>query len=149
MHIKKLDHSALVVRDLDKARWFYGEVLGLEEIPRPSNFTFAGAWYRGDGFEIHLLLEADTTTQAGFGDGGEGAKVGMVHHLGLEVDDIQDTESYLREQGVNIIGGPMPRGDGPIQLYVSDPDGNFLEFFQRDGGSSLPIEERSAIRRTK
>ncbi|MFN8481554.1 MAG: VOC family protein [Anaerolineae bacterium] len=147
MHIQKLDHSALIVSDLDKARWFYGEVLGLEEIPRPANFTFGGCWFRGDGFEIHLIREADTTTRAGFGDGGTGAKVGMVHHLGLEVDDIQATERYLREQGATILGGPMPRGDGPIQLYVADPDGNFLEFFQRDGAWSLPIEERAPVRR--
>ena len=32
MRIKKLDHSALVVRDLDRARWFYGEALGLVEV---------------------------------------------------------------------------------------------------------------------
>ncbi|MFN8496523.1 MAG: VOC family protein [Anaerolineae bacterium] len=149
MHIKRLDHTAIIVGDMDKARWFYGDVLGLEEIRRPSNFKFAGAWYRGDGFELHLILEADTSTRAGFGPGGEGAKVGMVHHLGLEVDDIQATESYLRRRGVTIIGGPMPRGDGSIQLYVSDPDGNYLEFFQQNCVSLLPVEERGAVRRAQ
>ncbi|MCW5879864.1 MAG: VOC family protein [Anaerolineae bacterium] len=147
MRIIKLDHSALIVSDLDRARWFYGDVLGLAEIPRPASFTFGGCWYRGDGFELHLILESDTQAQAGFGDAGEGARQGMAHHLGFEVDDIAATEAYLSERGVTIAGGPLARGDGPIQLYVLDPDGNFLEFFQRDGGSSLPVEERAPVRR--
>ncbi|MGE5334009.1 MAG: VOC family protein, partial [Nitrososphaerota archaeon] len=38
-----MDHSALVVQDLDRSRVFYGEVLGLVEVPRPKSFDFRGA----------------------------------------------------------------------------------------------------------
>jgi catechol 2,3-dioxygenase-like lactoylglutathione lyase family enzyme len=148
VQIKKLDHSALVVSDLERARWFYGTVLGLEEIPRPPNFTFGGCWFRGAGFEFHLILAADTTAAAGFGDAGSGATRGLAHHLGLEVSDLQATEAHLRAHGANIIGGPLPRGDGAIQLYVLDPDGNFLEFFVWDKTSTLPVEERAPMPRS-
>lgn len=146
MQIKKLDHVALVVRDLARARWFYGTVLGLEEIPRPTTFTFGGCWFRGEGVELHLILAGDTTAPAGFGDAGPAVTRGLAHHLGFEVDDLAATEAHLRQHGVTITGGPIPRGDGPIQLYVLDPDGNFMEFFQWDADVSLPLEERGAIR---
>jgi hypothetical protein len=29
------------------------------------------------------------------------------------------------------VAGPRPRGDGPIQLYVYDPDGHLIEFTTR------------------
>lgn len=148
MQIKKLDHSALVVSDLERARWFYGAVLGLQEVPRPPSFTFGGCWFRGAGFELHLILERDTTAPAGFGDGGVGATRGLAHHLGFEVSDLQATEAHLRSHGVNIIGGPLSRSDGAIQLYVLDPDGNFLEFFVWDKDSTLPVEERAAMSRS-
>lgn len=145
VQIKKLDHSALVVSDIDRARRFYGVVLGLPEVPRPRNFTFGGCWFRGTGFELHLILDRDTTAPAGFGDAGAAATRGLAHHLGFEVDDLAATEAHLRKHGANIIGGPLPRGDGAIQLYVLDPDGNFLEFFAWDARSTLPVEERAAM----
>jgi catechol 2,3-dioxygenase-like lactoylglutathione lyase family enzyme len=146
MQITKLDHSALVVRDLERARAFYGGVLGLVEIARPQSFTFGGAWFRGQGFELHLILEADTTAPAGFAEAGAGAARGLAHHLGFEVDDLAAAETRLRAHSVTIIGGPLPRGDGVLQLYVLDPDGNMLEFFQWFDADALPTIERSAVR---
>ena len=61
----RLQHCGLVVSDLERSRRFYGEALGLEELPRPSNFAFAGAWFALGDTEIHLLAEADTTGRAG------------------------------------------------------------------------------------
>jgi catechol 2,3-dioxygenase-like lactoylglutathione lyase family enzyme len=146
VEITRLDHSALVVRDLERARHFYGAVLGLTEVPRPRNFTFAGCWFRGNGFELHLILAADTTAPAGFGELGKGAASGLAHHLGFEVPDLAATVAHLRRHDVTIVGGPLPRSDGAVQLYVLDPDGNFIEFFQWDEALTLPIEERGAIR---
>jgi catechol 2,3-dioxygenase-like lactoylglutathione lyase family enzyme len=143
--IRKLDHSALVVSDVERSRWFYGTVLGLEEIPRPQNFTFGGAWFRGANFELHLILASDTTAPAGFGEAGPAAARGLAHHLGFEVTDLAATEAHLRQHGISIVGGPIPRGDGPIQLYINDPDGNFIEFFAYDEHSTLPVVERGAI----
>lgn len=37
-------HVSVTVTDLDKAKAFYGDVLGLKEIPRP-DFRFPGVWY--------------------------------------------------------------------------------------------------------
>ncbi len=149
MHIKKMDHSALIVRDLDRARWFYGEVLGLVEIGRPKSFAFRGAWFRGAGFELHLIHADDTTAPAGFGDIGEGGLTGLAHHLAFEVDDLDEALAHLRNHGIEILSGPMPRGDAVLQAYVFDPDQNFLEFFCRDGDGSMLVEERSGVARQR
>ncbi len=146
MQIKRLDHSALVVADLDRTRWFYSHVLGLEEIARPSTFSFGGCWFRGQGFELHCILERDTTAPAGFGQPGLGANTGLAHHLGFEVDDVGAVEARLRAHGAAIVAGPMQRGDGIVQLYVNDPDGNFIEFFMHAPGSTLPQFERAPVR---
>lgn len=145
MQIKKMDHSGLIVRDLERSRWFYGDVLGLVEIARPKSFAFGGTWFRGPGFELHLILADDTTAPVGFGDPGEGGLTGLAHHLGFEVDDLEAVLAHLRAQGVEILSGPMPRGDGVQQAYVFDPDGNLLEFFEWDGDSALPIEDRQPV----
>src|SRR4051812_42446887 len=44
-----LHHAALYVSDLDQTRAFYTDLLGMEEIPRPADFTFPGAYFRRGG----------------------------------------------------------------------------------------------------
>ena len=139
----RLQHVGLVVRDLDSSRRFYAGALGLEEVPRPSNFTFDGAWFRFGGTEIHLLAEAHTTGGAGQGDAGTGADRGLTHHLACEVDDLQAARSRLAAHGVELEGGPMPRGDGVTQVFFRDPDGYVLELFQwtNEDQSDAPARE--------
>ncbi len=139
----RLQHVGLVVRDLDRSRHFYERALGLEEVPRPSNFTFDGAWFRFGGTEIHLLAEAHTTGGAGQGDAGPGAARGLTHHVACEVDDLQAACSRLAAHGVVLEGAPMPRGDGVTQVFFRDPDGYVLELFQwtNDDQSDAPPRE--------
>lgn len=51
----KLSHIALLVTNLEKARHFYGNILGLQEIDRPP-FIIQGLWYDLGEFELHLML---------------------------------------------------------------------------------------------
>ena len=57
MKLERIHHASLCVSDLDRAKIFYSEVLGLEEIARP-DFPFPGAWYRAGGNELHLIVLA-------------------------------------------------------------------------------------------
>jgi glyoxylase I family protein len=147
MKLTRMDHSALIVRDLDATRHFYGTVLGLEEIPRPSTFKIRGCWFRGPNFELHFILEEDTTSPAGFIDPGPGAKSGLAHHLAFAVEDLDEAMAMLERHGVPLSAGPLQRGDGVVQFYVDDPDGHFLELFARVDRPDIAGGDREPVRR--
>ncbi len=142
----RLQHCGLVVSDLERSRRFYGDALGLEEVPRPAGFRFAGAWFALGGTEIHLLAAADTTGRAGMPAPGPGLAGGLATHLALEVGDLPAWEARLRARGVEPASGPMPRGDGVDQLFVLDPDGFVVELFARTGEDQAGAPEREPIR---
>ena len=144
--VTRLHHVGLVVSDLKRSRRFYGEALGLEEVPRPPNFTFAGMWFRFGDTEIHLLAEADTTGRAGTPDPGPSATFGLSSHIALEVEDLAAACARLEENRVPLIGGPMSRGDGVTQVFFLDPDGYVLEFFERTGEDQSDAPERAPMR---
>ena len=110
---------------------------------RAVELQFDGAWFRFGGTEIHLLAEAHTTGGAGQGDAGPGADRGLTHHLACEVDDLPAACSRLAAHGIELEGGPMPRGDGVTQVFFRDPDGYVLELFQwtNDDQSDAPARE--------
>ena len=129
MQILRFDHSTLVVKDLEQSRWFYGDVLKLKEVPRPSTFTFGGLWFQGAGFQIHLIDARDTAAPSGFGVPREAARTGRGHHLAFEVAHLNEWLAYLQSRGIEVVGGPQERGDGAIQAFVEDSDSHLLEFF--------------------
>src|SRR5713226_4004865 len=87
MEIRRLDHAALLVKDVERSRRFYGQVLGMEEVSRPSNFKFPGAWFRKGRAEIHLIGEAepDRVSQVQPGYRREEQSRGYAAHIAFEV----------------------------------------------------------------
>lgn len=146
MKLTRMDHSALIVRDLAATRRFYGEVLGLEEIPRPSSFKFGGCWFRGPSFELHFILEKDCTSPAGWQDAGPGGRSGLAHHLAFAVEDLDGAMRELEQHGIPLSAGPFQRGDGIVQIYVDDPDGHFIELFARVDRPDIAGGDRPAVR---
>jgi catechol 2,3-dioxygenase-like lactoylglutathione lyase family enzyme len=143
--VLSLHHAGLIVADLERSRWFYGTVLGLEEVARPRNFRFAGAWFQAGETQLHLITAADTTAPAGLPDPGAGKQTGLALHFALEVGDVYALQAHLAAAGATVVNGPIPRGDGAYQLFVEDPDGHLIEFFQWiDDGAGAP--ERPPLR---
>jgi catechol 2,3-dioxygenase-like lactoylglutathione lyase family enzyme len=131
--ITGLQHMGLVVEDLEASRRFYGAILGLQEVPRPSSFRFGGAWFRAGADEIHLILKSDTTQLDPPQAPGDGFASGLATHLAFEVADFEGELSRLAELGVTPDAGPLRRGDGVVQAYLRDPDGYVVELFQMTG----------------
>jgi catechol 2,3-dioxygenase-like lactoylglutathione lyase family enzyme len=132
MEIRKLDHAALLVKDVERSRRFYGLVLGMLEVPRPSNFNFPGAWFRRGSAEIHLIGEDEPGRAAQVQPGKyhpAELSVGHVAHFAFEVTDLEQARQHLQAHDIAIVGGPRPRGDGVMQMYVRDPDGYIVELF--------------------
>jgi catechol 2,3-dioxygenase-like lactoylglutathione lyase family enzyme len=114
-----------VVKDLERSRAFYVGVLGMREVPRPA-FSFAGLWFQAGATQIHLILEF-----AGSGPAGNllpaDRRTSRTHHLAFAVEDANAAAKLLPGFGVAILGGPHPRPDGYIQVFVTDPDGHVIE----------------------
>ena len=143
---KRLQHCGLIVADLDRSRAFYSGALGLPEVPRPQNFVFAGAWFQVGDDQLHLLLESETTGSAGGVEPGPSVRVGLANHIALEVDDLDAARARLDEHRIELIGGPMPRGDGYDQIFMLDPDGYVIELFEHTGEDQSDAPLRVAIR---
>lgn len=143
----RLQHCGLIVADLERSRRFYDGALGLEEVPRPANFVFEGAWFQVGEDQIHLLVASETTGRAGAGDPGPSVTMGLATHVAIEVDDLASALSRLEEHGVELAGGPMPRGDGYDQVFLFDPDGYVIELFEHTGADQSDAPPRAPIRR--
>jgi glyoxylase I family protein len=118
--IECLHHVTITIRDLDGARRFYGEILGLREIDRPG-FDFGGAWYALGDRELHLAVNdgARTFRDAARPDSRDG-------HFALRVSDWEATVAHLKAHGVEVL--ERPQNVTPWkQAYVADPDGNVVE----------------------
>jgi methylmalonyl-CoA/ethylmalonyl-CoA epimerase len=100
--IKKIDHIALVVEDIEDALAFWRDSLGLElerqETVARENSAIAFLPL-GDG-EIELVQP--TTDDSGIAKYLQKRGPGM-HHLCLEVDDIAGMLAHLKSRGVQLI----------------------------------------------
>jgi catechol 2,3-dioxygenase-like lactoylglutathione lyase family enzyme len=142
----RLQHCGLIVADLGRSRRFYGGALGLEEVTRPHNFRFEGAWFQVGDDQLHLLVESETTGRAGGPDPGPSAAVGLANHIAIEVEELGTALARLSDHGVPLIGGPMPRGDGYDQVFMRDPDGYVIELFTHTGEDQSDAPLREPIR---
>jgi glyoxylase I family protein len=121
IEFKSIHHVSLSVTDLEQAKQFYGEILGLKEINRP-NFDFPGAWYKIGDQQLHLILYQDSETlrknrQVETKDG----------HFAIRVHDYYQTLAYLKEKGVLVTENKNSKS-GFAQLFCTDPDNNLIEF---------------------
>jgi catechol 2,3-dioxygenase-like lactoylglutathione lyase family enzyme/uncharacterized protein YunC (DUF1805 family) len=125
LRVQCIDHVTLVVKDLERSRQFYVELIGMREIRRPA-FSFAGLWFQAGATQIHLISEF-----AGSGPAGnllpENRRTSRTQHLAFAVDDATVAATHLKTLHVPILSGPSPRPDGYIQVFLTDPDGHVIE----------------------
>ena len=103
----------------DSQREFFAGVLGLAEIEKPPVLARrGGCWFRGDGIELHLGVEADF-------------QPARKAHPGLLVQDIDDWAARLAAAGYPVtFDEDFP---GMRRFYSEDPNGNRLEFLEPIG----------------
>ncbi|HEY6875109.1 MAG TPA: hypothetical protein VI384_01995, partial [Candidatus Dormibacteraeota bacterium] len=53
---------SVIITNVAASRRFYGEQLGLREIPAPKTFDFVALWYDLGGTYLHLLLKPERDT---------------------------------------------------------------------------------------
>lgn len=114
--LRHITHVNLAVDDVEAARRFYSEVLGLEEIERAEGRQRPGAWFRLGALELHVSYEPAPDN------------AGSKRHVAFEVRDLAVMRERFEEARVRIEeGSPLP---GLERFFVRDPAGNRLEFQQ-------------------
>jgi catechol 2,3-dioxygenase-like lactoylglutathione lyase family enzyme len=119
--VESIHHVSLSVTDLQKAKHFYGTMLGLQELERP-NFNFPGAWYQVGDQQLHLIVHLDSSTLRT--DQNINSRDG---HFAIRVKDYYETLKHLRDLGIGITEKPESTS-GFAQIFCMDPDLNLIEF---------------------
>lgn len=134
--VRRIDHVAIVVRDLEATLRFYRDTLGIApsrvlDFPQESvKIAFLPMGGPG-GSEIELLQPTapDTGIARFLEKRGEG-----LHHICLEVPDIARALDELRAEGRAVLDtAPRPTAEGRgIFIHPRDTSGVLLELIQRD-----------------
>ncbi|QFT78738.1 VOC family protein [Erythrobacter sp. THAF29] len=117
MAIIGLDHIQIAIpeRGEDAAREFYGDLLGMHEVPKPEILSKSGCWFERGSVSLHIGVDPDFVPA-------------RKAHPALLVDDLQTLRSRVEN------AGHTTYDDKPVEGYdrffTFDPFGNRIEFMQ-------------------
>ena len=120
MAIKRIDHIAIVVEDIEQPLGFWKDALGLElthveQVPSQESIV---AFLPSGESEIELVKPTSPTS----GVAKYLAKRGPgMHHICFEVDDIQATLTRLKERGIELINETPTIGTGGKKIAFIHP----------------------------
>jgi len=117
---KGIDHLGVVVSDLEAATDTYGELLGMpitggEEIPERGievRFVDTG----NSRIELLAPMRGDSEISRFLGKRGEG-----LHHICLEVEDLEATLKQMKTNGVRLIDEIPRQGSGGSRVAFVHP----------------------------
>ena len=130
--ITKIDHIGVVVSDIEEALKVYQQALGLSLAKiqeRPDQAVTIAFLPTGES-EIELVqpVTSDSGVAKFLQKRGEG-----IHHLCLEVDDIEEALAKLREKGLQLID-EMPRtgpeGERFAFIHPKSTHGVLIELYE-------------------
>lgn len=113
-----LDHYTIHTADLARSRWFYSEILGLEDGYRPPFEGPPGAWmYATSGYPVVHLYSGR--------DAGEPTSSAL-DHIAFRVDEIDSILSRLDANLITYDTATVPDLESK-QVFFRDPDGIQVE----------------------
>ena len=119
------------MRDLARSIRFYTEGLGLQLGPN-GRMAAGGLWQELRDPESGAILELNLYPgQPPYREGDE------LDHLGFRVDDLASAIARLEALGGRVRIPPFTEGDERL-AFLSDPDGVWVELYQRVGDELPP-----------
>lgn len=133
--VLKVDHIGIAVKNLEEAKKFYVEKLGMTHLPEDEivdQQKVKVSFFPCGDSEIELLESTapDGPIAKFIEQKGEG-----IQHIALRVDNIEAALSDLKEQGVRLIDEKPRYGAGGASIAFVHPKatgGILLELSQRD-----------------
>jgi catechol 2,3-dioxygenase-like lactoylglutathione lyase family enzyme len=129
--IAGLEHVLVLSEDIEAARDFYEQAVGLRTGDRPP-LEFPGYWlYAGDVPCLHIADRAAyrahaTTLGLSVGERAGVAGSAPVDHIAFGAADYEAVSQRLAAAGIEPIRNDVP-GGGPRQLFFDDPEGLRVE----------------------
>jgi len=122
--IKRIDHIALIVQDMQGALSLWQDTLGLDvsEIKDLPDEAAQVAFLPVGGSEVELVKP--TTSDSGLAKYLKKYGPGM-HHVCLEVDDIIGMLDQLKEQGIRLVDETPKMGDDGKMFAFIHPKATF------------------------
>ncbi|MDF2684372.1 MAG: glyoxalase/bleomycin resistance protein/dihydroxybiphenyl dioxygenase [Brevibacillus sp.] len=124
--IRKAEHVAMIVTDMDRSIAFYESMFGYQVRLRGQGPTREMTFLFHDnqpGFEIELIRDLQPM--------GDYSEQGIVNHLAFTVDNIDEAIGYYREKGIVFkTDKPNPSIDGGRTIFFSGPDRELLQFVE-------------------
>ncbi len=130
--IKKINHVAVLVDDLDRSLKFWRDILGLElshiaDLPQEvARIAFLPLG------ESEIELVQPTSSGSGLSRYLEKRGPGM-HHLCLEVDDLSEILQHLKANDIQLINEePRPGENGRLYAFIhpKSTNGVLVELYQ-------------------
>ncbi|ASS92888.1 VOC family protein [Peribacillus simplex] len=125
--IRKIEHTAIIVKDIEKSIRFYTEILGLKLRLRGSGPDREMAFLYLDlqpDVEIELIQDFEPIVKY--------QPFGIMNHLAFSVNHLNETIGYYMEKGIKFLSDePKPTLDGGRMILFHGPDDELLQFVER------------------
>jgi lactoylglutathione lyase len=125
--IKKMEHVAIIVTDMDQAIQYYSDMFGFMVRLRGSSKTREMAFlYLEEQSNIEIELIKDIAPI------GEYYKSGIVNHLAFTVEDIYEAIQYYGKKGIGFLSSePQPTLEGGRMVLFYGPNDELLQLVER------------------
>lgn len=124
--IEKVDHVALIVRDIDQTVDYYSTLFGFRVRARGESKTSELCFLYHEnqpGFEIELIRNFVPETYS---------EKGVVNHLAFTVGNMEETIDFFHQKGVKFLTDrPNVTFDGRKTIFFFGPNNERLQFVQR------------------
>jgi len=129
--VRKADHFAFEVSDMDQAINFYTKTLGLKLLSKQLDGVHheVFAFLELDGGNLELLQTLDKDNKPIPFKKNE-IEPPYCPHIAIKTENMQQLISNLENKKVSIVKGPLETPGKVKWVYVSDPDNNIIEFIQ-------------------
>jgi lactoylglutathione lyase len=124
--ISKMEHTAIIVKDMDQSISFYSDLFGFklrirgESAVREMAFLYLE---QQKDMEIELIRDKEPK---------EYSSNSVVNHLAFTVENIDEAISYYKNKGITFTSDePKPTIDGGRMILFYGPNEEFLQFVEK------------------
>jgi len=125
--IEKMEHVAIIVKDMDQAIQYYSDMFGFKVRLRGSSKIREMAFlYLGEqpSIEIELIRDIDPISDYN--------KSGIVNHLAFTVENINEAMNHYKKKGVKFLSPePQPTLEGGRMILFHGPSDELLQLVER------------------